>query len=164
MAVICSADDSGSHAPPQQPERAVIAAARHTRLVVDEGDYQDGLFAGVGYEYVSVVPSGSIVFTAGACPLDESGQVVGPNDPIAQAEQCVSNLAAALARAGGTLDDLVRTTIYVVGDRDELAAAWRTVAQRLLPHRPPSTLLGVRALGYKDQVVEIDGIAVLSAG
>jgi hypothetical protein len=39
---------------------------------------------------------------------------------------------------------------------------WSTVAQRLLPHRPPSTLLGVRALGYQHQLVEIDGIAALA--
>jgi enamine deaminase RidA (YjgF/YER057c/UK114 family) len=130
--------------------------------VVDQPNQHGKLFAGVPYEYASVVKPGSFVFTAGACPLDESGQVVGADDPIAQADQCVSNLVRALASAGATLDDLVRTTIYVVGDQAELAVVWSTVAQRLLPHRPPSTLLGVRALGYQHQLVEIDGIAALA--
>ena len=39
--------------------------------------------------------------------------------------------------------------------------AWETLAGRLAPHRPPSTLLGVAALGYPEQLVEIDGIAAL---
>ena len=91
-------------------------------------------------------------------------RVIGTDDPIAQADQCVRNLIATLARAGATLDDLVRTTINVVGDREELMVVWKTISERLSPHRPPSTLLGVRALGYPRQLVEIDGVAALSAG
>ena len=51
--------------------------------------------------------------------------------------------------------------MYVVGDRTELTAVWTVVADRLLPFRPPSTLLGVSALGYPGQLVEIEGIAAL---
>jgi enamine deaminase RidA (YjgF/YER057c/UK114 family) len=57
----------------------------------------------------------------------------------------------------------VRTTIYVVGDRDDLARVWTVVATALAPSRPPSTLLGVAVLGYPDQLVEIDGIAATPA-
>jgi enamine deaminase RidA (YjgF/YER057c/UK114 family) len=57
---------------------------------------------------------------------------------------------------------MVRTTVYVVGDRDQLAQVWSVVADRLAPHRPPSTLLGVNLLGYPDQLVEIDGVATLA--
>ena len=131
--------------------------------MVEDVEHHGDLFAGVAYDYTSVVTPGSIVFTAGACPLDESGVVVGPNDPIAQADQCIRNLVQALAGAGATLEDVVRTTIYVVGDREELVTVWDAIAERLSPHRPPSTLLGVRALGYPHQLVEIDAVAALSA-
>lgn len=119
------------------------------------------LFDSVPYEYAAVAAQGSIVFTAGACPLDSEGSIVAPGDHVAQAEVAVTNLLAVLERHGSTAQHLVRTTIYVVGDRGDLAAVWAAVAARLAPHRPPSTLLGVAALGYADQVVEIDGIAAL---
>jgi enamine deaminase RidA (YjgF/YER057c/UK114 family) len=121
----------------------------------------DGLAGGLPYEYAAVAPPGSIIFTAGACPLDDGGAVVAPGDVAGQAERAVDNLLAVLARHGADPGDLVRTTIYVVGSRDDLVAAWDVIAARLAPNRPPSTLLGVACLGYRDQLVEIDGIAAM---
>jgi enamine deaminase RidA (YjgF/YER057c/UK114 family) len=123
----------------------------------------DRLFEGVPYEYASVVAGGSLVFTAGACPLDVDGVVVGPGDHVVQAEVAVANLLAVLGDHGADASHLVRTTLYVVGGRDDLVKVWDVVASLLSPHRPPSTLLGVAALGYRDQLVEIDGIAALSS-
>jgi enamine deaminase RidA (YjgF/YER057c/UK114 family) len=119
----------------------------------------DDLYPGVPYEYSSVVAAGSLVLTAGACPLDPDRRVVSPGDHAAQARCALDNLLAVLSRHELGAQHLVRTTIYVVGDRDQLARAWTVIADRLAPHRPPSTLLGVTALGYADQLVEIDGIA-----
>jgi enamine deaminase RidA (YjgF/YER057c/UK114 family) len=110
-----------------------------------------------------VAAPGSIVFTAGACPLDESGGVIGPGDHVAQAEAALENLKAALKRYGAGTEHLVRTTIYVTGDRADLVRVWDVIAAGLHPHRPPSTLLGVSALGYSGQLVEIDAIAALPA-
>jgi enamine deaminase RidA (YjgF/YER057c/UK114 family) len=123
----------------------------------------DDLAAGLPYDYAAVAAAGSIVFTAGACPLDRDGAIVAPGDHRAQAEQTVDNLLAILARHGAGPTDLVRTTVYVVGTRDEMRTAWYTIAERLAPHRPPSTLLGVTSLGYSDQLVEIDGIAAIAS-
>ncbi len=55
----------------------------------------------------------------------------------------------------------MRTTIYVVGEQGDLVQVWDTVAAGLAPSRPPSTLLGVGALGYANQLVEIDAIAAV---
>ena len=107
--------------------------------------------------------SSATLFTAGACPIDEEGNVVAPGDHRAQAEKSVENLLAVLGRHGARPADLVKTTVYVVGDRPDLIAVWDVVAARLEPHRPPSTLLGVTMLGYRDQLVEIEGVAALSA-
>lgn len=120
-----------------------------------------GLFPGVPYHYGAVVADGSTLFTAGACPLDADGQVVAPGDFEAQAHRAVDNLEAVLAEAGAGPGDLVRTTVYVVGDTERLVEVWNVVSSRLAPHRPASTLLGVAALGYPGQLVEIDGIAAL---
>ena len=123
----------------------------------------DGLTPAVPYEYAAIAPPGSILFTAGACPLDDDGVVVAPADHVAQAERTVDNLLAVLARHGAGPEHLVRTTVFVVGARDDLVSVWGVVEVRLAPHRPPSTLLGVSVLGYRDQLVEIDGIAALPA-
>ena len=57
--------------------------------------------------------SGALVFTAGACPLDENGAIVGAGDVGRQAQQAVANLTEALAAAGADLIDVLKTTVYV---------------------------------------------------
>jgi enamine deaminase RidA (YjgF/YER057c/UK114 family) len=122
---------------------------------------QDGLFSGVPYDYGAVAPAGATLFTAGACPLDSSGHVVGLGDLAEQARVSIENLVLALARYGATPENLVKTTIFVVGDQEDLVRAWNVIAKRLAPLRPPSTLVGVTALGYAGQLVEIEGIATI---
>lgn len=114
------------------------------------------LYANAPYDYLRM--EGDFIFTAGACPLDESGQVVAPGDLYAQALRAVENLIAALATAGVDADALLKTTIYVASsDRSDLARVWQAVAPHL--GRAPSTLLGVAVLGYPDQLVEIEAVA-----
>jgi enamine deaminase RidA (YjgF/YER057c/UK114 family) len=120
--------------------------------------------ADVPYDYGAVAPAGATLFTAGACPLDAHGVVVAAGDHRAQAEAAVDNLLTVLGHYGVGPQDLIRTTVYVVGDREDLVAVWDVVSARLSPYRPPSTLLGVSVLGYRDQLVEIDGIAALPTG
>ncbi len=89
---------------------------------------------------------------------------VAPGDHAAQARQALANVLAVLHRHGAGPADLVRTTIYVVGEQPQLVLAWDAIAAGLAPHRPPSTLLGVSCLGWPGQLVEIDGIAALHVG
>jgi enamine deaminase RidA (YjgF/YER057c/UK114 family) len=102
-----------------------------------------------------------VLFTAGACALDAEGSVVAAGNHREQARVALANLLAVLAAHGCGPDHLVRTTICVVGDRRDLVEAWDTIAAGLAPARPPSTLLGVRVLGYPNQLVEIDAIATI---
>ena len=87
--------------------------------------------------------------------------VVAPGDHREQSRVALANLLAVLDAHGAGPEHLVRTTIYVVGDRDDLVRAWDVISSGLAPARPPGTLLGVTVLGYPDQLVEIDGIAAL---
>jgi len=116
----------------------------------------------VPYAYAAVATAGAIVFTAGACPLDSDGSVVGIGDLHMQAQRAVHNLLTVLNHYGAGPEHLVKTTIYVVGEKDDLRTAWSAVAEQLAPHRPPSTLLGVSLLGYEGQLIEIDSIAALT--
>jgi enamine deaminase RidA (YjgF/YER057c/UK114 family) len=121
----------------------------------------DRLYGGVPYAYASVAPPGALVFTAGACPLDENEVIVGAGDIRAQARQTVANLTEALAAAGAGLTDVLKTTVFVASsDRGDLVAAWEIVRAAFADHDAPSTLLGVAALGYAGQLVEVEAIAL----
>ena len=116
------------------------------------------------YAYAAVTPAGRTVWTAGACPLDREGQVVAPGDVARQAQRVMENLVASLSAAGAGLDDVARTTVYVAStDRADLVAAWDVVRAAFGEHDAPSTLLGVAVLGYPDQLVEVEAVAVLPA-
>jgi enamine deaminase RidA (YjgF/YER057c/UK114 family) len=118
----------------------------------------------VPYAYAAVTP-GRLVFTAGACPLDQDGAVVSPGDVAAQAQQVMANLAAALGAAGADLADVAKTTVYVASNsRTDLVTAWEVVREAFGGHDAPSTLLGVAVLGYPGQLVEVEAVAVTGGG
>jgi len=119
------------------------------------------LYEGVPYAYASVAPRGSLIFTAGACPLDHRGEVVGVGDVGAHASLAVANLATALAESGAALADVLKTTVFVASaERADLIAAWEVISAAFGDHDAPSTLLGVTVLGYENQLVEIEAVAV----
>ena len=115
------------------------------------------LYGGVPYAYAAIAEPGALVFTAGACPLDENEMVVGAGDVARQTQQVMANLTEALAAAGAALTDVLKTTVYVAsGDRCDLLAAWDVFRAAFGEHDAPSTLLGVTTLGYRDQLVEVE--------
>jgi enamine deaminase RidA (YjgF/YER057c/UK114 family) len=123
----------------------------------------DTLFHGAPYAYAATAEAGTLVFTAGACPLDHDGTVVARGDVTAQARRTMANLELALAAAGATLRDVVKSTVYVASiDRKDLVAAWGEVAAAFGDHDAPSTLLGVSVLGYDGQLVEVEAVAVIA--
>ena len=121
------------------------------------------LATSVPYAYSAVAAGGfRFVFTAGACPLDETGAIVGFGDVQTQAEQVMSNLSVALEASGARLEDVVKTTVYVAShDRADLVAAWDVVRRHFGRHDAPSTLVGVTMLGYEGQLVEVEAVAAL---
>ena len=119
------------------------------------------LTAKAPYAYAAVTPPGRLVFTAGACPLDADGNTVAVGDVAGQARQVMANLVTALQAAGAQLTDVVKTTVFVASSRQEdLGAAWNVIRAAFGDHDAPSTLLGVTVLGYDDQLVEVDAIAI----
>jgi enamine deaminase RidA (YjgF/YER057c/UK114 family) len=121
------------------------------------------LAARAPYAYAAVARDCSrLVFTAGACPLDEAGETVAPGNVAGQAEQVMENLLVALDAAGARLENVVKTTVYVASDdQNDLLAAWEVVSRHFADHDAPSTLVGVAVLGYRGQLVEVEAIAAL---
>ena len=117
------------------------------------------LYTGVPYDYFRTADD--LIFTAGACPLDADGRTVAVGDVAGQARQVVANLVIALHAAGAQLTDVVKTTVYVASSRQsDLGTAWDVVHAAFGDHEVPSTLLGVTVLGYDDQLVEVEAIAI----
>ncbi|MFJ9610310.1 RidA family protein [Kitasatospora sp. NPDC101176] len=117
----------------------------------------------VDYAYAAVVDAPvRTLWLAGACPLDEEGRTVAVGDYEGQAHQVMRNLIAVLEEAGAGLTDVARTTVYVASaDQADLVKVWDVYRAYLGEHDAPSTLLGVTVLGYDDQLVEVEAVAVL---
>ena len=113
--------------------------------------------------YTQVVKVGNTVYIAGQVSAARDGSVVGKGDPEAQVRQVWKNLEAAVASAGGTLHNIVKSTTYVTNI--DYAAAVRKVRDELFraSNPPTSTLLVVSALANPDFMVEIEAIAVVDA-
>ncbi|WP_316528868.1 RidA family protein [Kitasatospora brasiliensis] len=123
------------------------------------------LTSAVDYAYAAEVdaPVRSL-WLAGACPLDEQGRTVAVGDFEGQAHQVMRNLITTLEDSGAALTDIVRTTVYVAsGNQADLGKVWSVYREYLGEHDAPSTLLGVTVLGYHDQLVEVEAVAVLPA-
>jgi 2-iminobutanoate/2-iminopropanoate deaminase len=111
------------------------------------------------YSHVVVVEGRRTIFIAGQLARDRHGNVVGKGDMRAQLRQVGENIKAALAAAGATLNDLVKTTTYVT-DIDEF---FKHVDVRMeyFGALPTSTTVEVRRLAHPDFLVEVEAIAVI---
>jgi enamine deaminase RidA (YjgF/YER057c/UK114 family) len=121
--------------------------------------------ATAGYSHVTISSAGRLAHLAGQCPLDLEGQVVGrPGDFAAQTDQVIANCLAVLSAAGAQPSDVVRSIIYVVSpDSSVLSSVWERLTSSALgpAFTTASTLLGVAALGYRGQLIEVDLTAAL---
>lgn len=121
---------------------------------MNDAELAAGLAPTPGYRYADVV--GNRLLVAGQVPLDEEGELVGRDDPRAQTQQCLRNLATVIATHGFALADIHHVRVHVVGDTPLLGVAWRGVVEFFDGNVPPATLLGAASLGYAGQLVEIE--------
>ena len=64
------------------------------------------------------VTSGTLVFTSGVISRDQDGQVVGKDDIREQTRQCLRNIAGIIEGGGGSLNDLVKMTVFITNLAD----------------------------------------------
>jgi len=113
-----------------------------------------------GYSHVALGRAGTIIYTAGAVPLDADGRLVGEGDAVAQAERVIANLLVQLEAGGARARDVAKTTVYVAGGSFETqASVWQVVRSSPIG-AAPSSLVDVPNLGHRGQLVEIEAIAL----
>jgi enamine deaminase RidA (YjgF/YER057c/UK114 family) len=117
-----------------------------------------------GFSHAVVSRGGRVVWLAGQTALDGGGALVGAGDIVAQFDQVLANLVAALREAGGRPEHLVQITIYIVdvpGYRArarELGEVWR---RHCGTEYPAAAGIGVARLWDADALVEVAGVAVV---
>jgi enamine deaminase RidA (YjgF/YER057c/UK114 family) len=116
-----------------------------------------------GWTHVVSVTGGKTIYVSGQVSVNERGEVVGKGDLRAQTVQTFENLKQALAAAGATFRDVLKSNLYVVGPKPEHVGMIREVRSRYFDatHPPASTLVGVASLVGADWLIEIEVVAVI---
>lgn len=116
--------------------------------------------APVGPYNQAVVAAGQFVFVAGQIPLDPAtGAIVGEGEVARQTEQVFANLKGVLEAAGVTLQDVVKTTVFLA-DMNDFAAMNAVYAQYFDEALAPARACVEVSRLPKDVRVEIECIAV----
>jgi 2-iminobutanoate/2-iminopropanoate deaminase len=117
--------------------------------------------APVGPYNQAIAAAGQLLFVSGQIPLDPTtGTIVGEDDIGAQTQQVLTNLEAVLTAAGASLDDVVKTTVFLV-DMNDFAPMNAVYAQFFDEASAPARACVEVARLPKDVRVEIECIAVV---
>jgi reactive intermediate/imine deaminase len=120
--------------------------------------HSDGAPGAIG-SYSQAIQSGNFVFLSGQIPLDPATMEIVGGDFEARATRVFENLKAVAEAAGGSLDQIVKLTVYLT-DLDNFAAVNAVMADYFDEPYPARAALGVKSLP-KGADVEAEAILAL---
>ena len=118
--------------------------------------------SGVFSHATTIAAKGTTVFVSGMVAKRPDGSVAGIGDVSEQTRQVCENLEAAMAAAGGTLDDICRVDVYV-RNMEHFPLIHEVRRQYFNEPLPASTMVEVSKMTSPDYLIEISAIAVLDA-
>lgn len=107
------------------------------------------------------VRNGNIILVSGTAPIAEDSSTAYPGDLYKQTKRCIDIIQKAIKDAGGKLENVVRTRIYLT-DISQWKKAAKAHGEYFSDIRPASTFVEVKGLIKKDWLVEIEAEAVVS--
>lgn len=110
--------------------------------------------------YSRAIKTGNWVQVSGTTATDDQGNVVGQNDPYEQAIFIIRKIERALNELGVTIEDVVRTRIYLVR-YDDWEAVSRAHGEVFREIRPANTLIVIKELIGDGYLVEIEADALI---
>ena len=121
-----------------------------------------GVFEPKGKTYSRgvLVEAGQTLYVAGQASRDVEGNIVCKGDPTCQTRQVLENMKKVIETAGGRLEDVAKTTVYITNYANREAVA--QVRKEFFPGDPPAnTLVVISSLADPDFLVEIEAIVPL---
>jgi len=109
--------------------------------------------ASIGFS--RAVRVGPLIAVSGTAPIAEDGSVAHPGDVAGQMQRCLEIIRQAIERAGGALDDVIRTRIMLT-DISRWEEAADVHGQYFGDIRPASTFVEVNRLINKEWLVEVE--------
>jgi enamine deaminase RidA (YjgF/YER057c/UK114 family) len=128
------------------------------------GQDRQNISSGVKWEsevgYSRAVRVGNRIYVTGTTATDDDGNIVGDDDGYVQTVQAIRNIERALKQAGATLENVVRTRMFVT-DISRWPEYGRAHGEFFGAIRPCATMVEVRALIDSRMMIEIEADAEL---